>query len=88
MRPAPDVAWVLDDDVAYLARLPHGPIVALEGTAGLIWSELTAVGDRSDIVDRVRAHLADPPGDLDALVEAFVAELAADGWVVDRARRM
>lgn len=83
MNAAPDVAWVVHDDVAYLAHLPRGPIVALEGSAGLIWAGLMGTDSSTALVERIRAQLADAPDDLDALVAAFVARLVADGWVAD-----
>lgn len=81
MKVAPDVAWVMSDDAAYLARLPSGPIAVLEGPAALIWEELSAPADGRPLADRVRDRLADPPGDLAAHVQDFVSRLVAQGWI-------
>jgi hypothetical protein len=72
---------VVQDDIAYLARLPRGPIVVLDGAAALIWTELVSAPDLNALVDQVRARLSDVPDDLAALVGAFVADLIARGWV-------
>ena len=36
-----DVAVVTEDDAVYVARLPRGPIVALDGSAADIWRAVT-----------------------------------------------
>lgn len=83
MRPAPDVAWVIRGEAAYVARLPHGPIVVLDGTAGLIWAAIVSTDDDAALARRVRARLADAPDALPAMLDSFVAELAAGGWLAD-----
>ena len=37
-RPGPGIATEQHDDAVYVARLPDGPIIVLEGTAALIWA--------------------------------------------------
>lgn len=77
-RRPPDLAVVDDSATVYAARLPDGPIVVLEGVAGLIWAEACA-GDRETIVDRVAAATDATADDIRADVDAFVADLVARG---------
>ncbi|WP_396659339.1 PqqD family peptide modification chaperone [Microbacterium sp.] len=71
----------MHDDAAYLARLPQGPVIVLEGAAGLIWEELVATDDVTGLTERVRARLHDAPVDLSEQIDAFTAELLAAGWL-------
>jgi hypothetical protein len=73
-RRAAGVAVVEEDDVVYVALLPDGPIVLLDGVAGVIWSEARE-GPRSTIADRVAAVTDAPVADIRAEVESFVEEL-------------
>lgn len=77
-RPGGGVGLVEHQDVLYVAALPDGPIVVLDGIAGLIWDEACA-GDRETIVDRVAAATDAAPEAIRADVEAFVADLVARG---------
>lgn len=78
LRQAGGVGIVAYDGTVYAARLPDGPIVVLDGIAGLIWSEACG-GDRESIADRV-AEATDAATDaIRADVEAFVADLVARG---------
>ena len=75
-RPAPGTAVEQHEGTVYVARLPDGPIIVLEGTAALIWVEAcsSADGAISDRVgDRVDRDAAEIAGDVDALVQDFVA---------------
>jgi Coenzyme PQQ synthesis protein D (PqqD) len=78
LRQAGGVGIVGDDGTVYAARLPDGPIVVLDGIAGLIWSEACA-GDRESIADRVAEATDASPDTIRADVEAFVADLLARG---------
>jgi hypothetical protein len=65
----------------YVAPLPDGPIVVLDGVAALIWAEACA-GDRENLSSRVAASL-DPPGeDIEREVEAFVSTLVERGLLI------
>ena len=77
-RPGDAVGIVEHEDVLYVATLPDGPIVVLDGIAGLIWDEACA-GDRETIVDRVAALTDAAPDAIRVEVEAFVADLVARG---------
>lgn len=73
-RPAAGVAVVEEGDVVYAAHLPRGPIVVLDGVAGVIWEEACA-GPASTIAERVAEVTDAAAGDIRADVDAFVAEL-------------
>lgn len=75
-----DLAWTLEaehEDVAtlYLAPLPNGPISVLRGTAALIWLAATE-GPHRTLVERVAAEAGSSVSQVEAEVEAFLAELA------------
>jgi hypothetical protein len=78
-RPGPRVAWTLTDDTAYVARVPSGPIIVLEGPAAVIWDELAADGDVATLTARVAARITDAPPDADATVQHVVARLRDEG---------
>jgi hypothetical protein len=84
-RPAPRVSVVEEDDVVYLALLPDGPIVVLDGVAGVIWSEARE-GPSSTIADRVAAVTDASAADIRADVESFVDELVRRGLLAMRER--
>ena len=77
-RPSDAVGIVEHEDVLYVATLPDGPIIVLDGISALIWDEACA-GDRETIVDRVAAATDATTEAIRADVEAFVAELVARG---------
>ena len=77
-RPRGGVGLVEHEDVLYVATLPDGPIVVLDGISALIWDEACG-GDRETIVDRVAAATNVTPEAIRADVEAFVADLVARG---------
>ncbi len=66
------------DGVAYVAPLPCGPIVVLEGSAVLVWNEARS-GQRATVADRVAALTGVPPDAIRPQVDAFVADLVALG---------
>jgi ferritin-like protein len=74
-RRPPDLAVFEDASTVYAAHLPDGPIVVLDGVAGLIWAEACA-GPAATIVDRVAAATDAAADDIRAEVESFVADLA------------
>jgi len=77
-RPGDAVGVVEDDGAIYVAKLPTGPIVVLDGIAALIWIE-ACEGDRETIADRVARATDAAPDAIRADVEAFVADLVARG---------
>jgi hypothetical protein len=84
-RRAPGVAAVEEDGVVYAAVLPDGPIVVLDGVAGVIWSE-ACNGQGSTIADRVAAVTDASAADIRADVESFVDELVRRGLLAVQER--
>jgi hypothetical protein len=78
LRRPRDVAALEQDGIVYAARLPAGPIVVLDGIAGLIWDE-ACTGDQATITERVAEATDVAPDAIRADVEAFVADLMARG---------
>ncbi len=78
LRPAAGVAVIDTGDVVYVAPLPEGPIVVLDGVAAAIWAEATS-GQRSTIAGPVAALTDATVGAVGAGVEAFVDELLERG---------
>lgn len=76
------VGWTVDRDDGgtrvYVARLPHGPIHVLDGTAALIWLEALRE-DPSDLSTRVATAAGVPEEALGDDVTRFVADLVARG---------
>ena len=61
----------------------RGPIVVLDGIAGLIWDE-AFTGDRETITERVAEATDAAPDTIRADVDAFVADLVARGLLESR----
>jgi hypothetical protein len=80
-RPSPATSQLMQDEVRYAAVLPSGPIVVLEGVAGLIWAE-ACHGPAATIVDRVARSTGMEPPDIRKDVEHFVADLVTLGLLV------
>jgi hypothetical protein len=76
-RPA-NVAMVVEthDDgaVVYLAALPSGALLVLEGTSALIWQQALAA-DGTDLVARLADLVGMEPAAIRDDVETFIAEL-------------
>lgn len=81
LQPAPGVAVVHDGGVVFVAPLPGGPIVVLEGGAAVIWDG-ACDGDRSSLPERVARATDTPVEDIRSDVEEFVAELLGRGLLV------
>ena len=82
-RVADRVGVVADDKQIYVAHLPDGPILGLDGTAALIW-EAALSGPNPRIVDRVAAAVGVPADDIADDVSAFVTALVEQGLIVRR----
>lgn len=79
LAPAAGVAVIHEGQATtYVAPLPDGPIVVLDGVAALIWAEACA-GDREHLAARVAASLDPPRDDIDREVDAFVSTLVGRG---------
>ncbi|KRF43268.1 hypothetical protein ASH01_15830 [Terrabacter sp. Soil811] len=77
-RPGPDTGVTVSDDglSVYVARLPGGPLVVLDGAAALIWVEATT-GPATGWVSRVADAVGQAEDAIAADVTAFVADLRA-----------
>ncbi|GAB3880226.1 PqqD family peptide modification chaperone [Terrabacter terrigena] len=75
-RAARDVGVTMghDDLLVYLARLPDGPVMVLEGVAALIWVEATT-HPAAGWVGRVAEAVREPEERIVGDVKAFVQDL-------------
>lgn len=64
----------------YVASLPAGPLVVLEGAAAVIWSQATS-GPADGWVGRVADAVGRSEAEITADTEAFVADLCTRGLV-------
>ena len=84
LRPAGGVGVVTDEGQdglrIFLARLPDGPLVVLEGSSAVIWQAATTSG-RGDLVSRVAESTGAPADEIGGEVERFVGELVARGFL-------
>jgi hypothetical protein len=60
----------------YVARLPDGPLVVLDGTAALIWAE-AFTGSEDTLAERVASHLLGAQAKAEDVREA-AEEISAD----------
>lgn len=81
-RPA-DVAVVETEAVVFVARVPGGPMHALDGSAAVIWREALD-GDRAGLAERVATRQGVRVDDIRVHVAAFVEELIAGGFLEER----
>ena len=81
LRRAPGVGAMERDGTVYAAQLPDGPIVVLDGVAGVIWSAACA-GGRATTAERVAERTDALPDDIRDDVDAFVAHLVSRGLLV------
>lgn len=81
LRVAERVGVIEEGDAVYAGRLPDGPILAFEGTAGVIWLKALD-GSRDDIAKRVAEDVDAPAADIRDEVDAFVDELIELGLLV------
>lgn len=82
-RPGRGIAMEQHDDAVYVARLPDGPIIVLEGTAALIWMEACS-HEPGAIVDRVGEQVDRDTGEIADAVVRFVEDLVAQGLLRER----
>jgi hypothetical protein len=75
-RPGSDTGVTVRDggQTIYLAHLPAGPILLLEGAAAVIWDEGTTA-PTDGWLERVAASVGQPLTAIAADVEAFVTDL-------------
>ena len=77
-RPGPDAGVTVhgDNGTIYVAQLPAGPLLVLEGAAAVIWAEATAA-PADGWLSRVAAAVGHAEDVIAADVEGFVADLRA-----------
>ena len=83
-RPACHVAVEQRGDAVYIARLPDGPIIVLEGTSALIWMEACSPAP-GEVADRVADQVDRDAAEIAADVERFVQDLVAQGLLREAA---
>lgn len=79
-RVSDDAGVTVGDDgqTVYVASLPAGPLVVLEGAAAVIWSEATGES-AAGWVARVAGAVGQVEADIAADVESFVDDLCERG---------
>ncbi len=82
-RPAKSVGVVAtaDGEHVFLAQLPDGPVLVLDGVAATIWTEATTGPDQG-WVGRVASVFDETEEDVEGDVRRFVADLEARGILV------
>lgn len=86
LRVADRVGVVEEGEVVYVAPLPDGPILALDGTAGVIW-RVALKHPRTSIARFVARRVGVRPDDIAAEVDRFVEDLIARGLLTTVERR-
>lgn len=71
--------WVEHGAAVYVASLPDGPPLVLEGTGALVWRAVLGGGGIDDVVVRVAAGAGESAEAVAAGVTAFVDGLVAAG---------
>ncbi len=76
--PRGDVGVTLghDGSAVYLAHLPDGPLLVLEGVAALVWVEATTA-PAAGWLERVAAAVRRPATEIATEVDTFVSDLRA-----------
>ncbi|MBM6404324.1 PqqD family protein [Phycicoccus sp. CSK15P-2] len=84
LRVSGHAAWVGDDEKVYVARVPDGPPLVLEGSAAVVWGAAVPGGALDEVVERV-AHTTGVSAELVADdVVGFVDQLVAAGLLETR----
>jgi hypothetical protein len=86
LRVAERVGVTTEAGVVFAARLPDGPILALDGTAGLIWQRALD-GLRENVAERVSDDTGIDVASIRNQVDRFVEELIELGLLVPVDRR-
>lgn len=76
-----DVGLVDRGDHVFLAKLPAGPIITLDGVGAVVWREALN-GSRDTLAARVGSACAANPDEVRADVDAFVGRLVDLGFLV------
>jgi len=67
-------------DALYVARLPSGPIVVLDGTAALIWT-VACTDEPASVAARVAALVDRDVAEIADAVDVFLADLVERGML-------
>ncbi|MBO0980987.1 PqqD family protein [Microbacterium sp. SD291] len=76
--PAEAVGVIQDGDSVYVANLPRGPIVVLEGTAALVWKAACS-GPADTLAERVAAAVGEDVAAIETGMAEFIADLVERG---------
>jgi nucleotide-binding universal stress UspA family protein len=77
-RPGPHVAVEAAEGALFVARLPDGPIIVLEGIAALIWTE-SCQEDTGDLADRIAAQVDREASEIAEDVADFLSAMVRHG---------
>lgn len=80
-RPGDGLGVIEGDTAVYLAPLPDGPIMVLDGLSGAIWLAACS-GPGETIAERAAVDSGLPVEEIRDTVEAFVMELVGRGLLV------
>lgn len=80
-RPAPHVGVIEHDDVVFVAHLPQGPVIRLDGPAAVIWRAACATDGPASttVAQRVEPLVDQPLQEIVEGVNTFVSGLIAQG---------
>ncbi|WDH79482.1 PqqD family protein [Microbacterium esteraromaticum] len=72
------------DDVVYIAPLPDGPIMVLDGVSALIWQTITDPVGATDteVAAHVAAATGQRPDDIAGHVTSFLDDLVRRGVII------
>ena len=79
VRVAAACGWVERDDAVYVAALPDGPPLVLEGSGSLVWRALLDGGTVAEVVDRVAEATGESAAAVAPAVTRFLGDLSAAG---------
>lgn len=79
VRVAAACGWVEQDGRVYVAALPDGPPLVLEGSGSLVWRAVLGGGTVDDVVERVASAAGESAGTVAVAVTGFVEDLVAAG---------
>lgn len=82
LRPPSHVGVEVHAETVYVAPLPDGPILVLEGVAALIWRAAVSM-DREDAIAEVAARTDSEVALIRHDVDAFLDDMVARGLVVE-----
>jgi hypothetical protein len=81
VRVADTTGWVEADGVVYVAALPDGPPLVLDGHGAVVWGALVPGGSVDDVTARVAATVGESAAVVGPDVARFVGSLVDAGVV-------